>query len=48
MKGRPPKPLLECNGFCGINDLDKNPTEEEINFSDEETNQITLFNNDAA
>lgn len=33
MKGRPPKPLLECNGFCGINDLvPKNKTEKEINF----------------
>jgi hypothetical protein len=34
MKGRPPKPLMECNGFCGINDLSvKNETENEINFS---------------
>lgn len=32
MKGREPKPLMECNGFCGINDLEKNPTENEINF----------------
>lgn len=32
MKGRPPKPLLECNGFCGINDLSRNGTEEEINY----------------
>lgn len=34
MKGRPPKPLGECNSFCGINDgLPKNETEEEINFA---------------
>lgn len=35
MKGRPPKPLVECNGFCGINDLlPKNETEQEINYSE--------------
>lgn len=34
MKGREPKPLFECNGFCGINDLvTKNETENEINYS---------------
>ncbi len=33
MKGRPPKPLMECNGFCGTNDLDRNPTEDEINYA---------------
>jgi hypothetical protein len=34
MKGREPKPLFECNGFCGINDLsERNPTESEINFA---------------
>lgn len=32
MKGKEPKPLLECNGFCGTNDLVKNETEAEINF----------------
>lgn len=32
MKGRPPKPLLECNGFCGINDGERNETEDEINY----------------
>jgi PP-loop superfamily ATP-utilizing enzyme len=32
MQGRPPKPLLDCNGFCGVNDLERNPTEKEINF----------------
>lgn len=32
MKGRLPKPLMECNGFCGTNDLVKNETELEINF----------------
>lgn len=26
------KPLFECNGFCGTNDLERNSTEEEINF----------------
>ena len=38
MKGREPEPLTECNGFCGTNDLERNPTEEEINF-----NQLDLF-----
>lgn len=32
MKGRPPKPLTDCNGFCGTNDLVKNETENEINY----------------
>ena len=32
MKGRDLKPLMECNGFCGTNDLnDKNITQEELN-----------------
>lgn len=35
MKGRPPKPLTDCNGFCGVNDLStKSETEEEINYSE--------------
>lgn len=34
LKGRKVLPLTECNGFCGINDLnERNPTEKEINFS---------------
>lgn len=32
MKGRPSKPLMECNGFCGTNDLLPNKTEKEINY----------------
>jgi hypothetical protein len=33
MKGRPPKPLMECNGFCGSNDLsERNETEQELNY----------------
>lgn len=32
MKGREPKPLMECNGFCGINDLRKLETADEINY----------------
>lgn len=33
MKGREPKPLFECNGFCGVNDLEKRKlTEKEINY----------------
>jgi hypothetical protein len=33
MKGREPKPLMECNGFCGINDLEERiETENEINY----------------
>ena len=36
IKGREPKPLLECNGFCGTNDLlPINETEKEINFQTE-------------
>lgn len=38
MKGREVKPLMECNGFCGTNDFERNETEEEINF-----NQLELF-----
>lgn len=34
MKGRPPQPLFECNGFCGTNDLIRNDTEKEINYKD--------------
>lgn len=41
MKGIEPKPLLECNGFCGTNDLDeRNETENEINF------QLNIFDNE--
>lgn len=33
MKGRPSKPLMECNGFCGINDLSaRSETEKEVNY----------------
>jgi len=33
MKGREPKPLTDCNGFCGINDLEPiHPTQSELNF----------------
>lgn len=37
MKGREPKPLMDCNGFgCGVDDLmPVNPTYEEINFKEE-------------
>lgn len=33
-KEMPVKPLFECNGFCSSNDLERNPTEKEINFID--------------
>lgn len=34
MKGREPKPLMDCNGFCGSNDLsDRSATEKEINYA---------------
>ena len=40
MKGREPKPLFECNGFCGVNDLEeRKETEKEINY------QLDIFNN---
>ncbi len=33
MKGRKPEPLKECNGHCGINDLNKpNNTQTELNY----------------
>jgi len=37
MKGREPKPLMDCNGLaCGVTDLDeRNPTENEINYQTE-------------
>jgi len=39
MKGRPPEPLMECNGFCGVNDLKKkSKTYKEINYTKEVTN----------
>ena len=38
MKGREPEPLMECNGFCGTNDLsERKQSENDINF------QMTLF-----
>jgi hypothetical protein len=42
MKGRPPMPLMDCNGLdCGVKDLDdRNPTEQEINYE-----QLELFDN---
>lgn len=33
MKGRKPKPLMDCNGFCGTNDFKRNETEKEINYA---------------
>jgi hypothetical protein len=36
MKGRPVKPLMECNGFCGTNDLiEKNETWHQLAFEEE-------------
>jgi len=35
MKGKEPKPLLECNGFCGTNDLaERSETEKELNHAE--------------
>jgi hypothetical protein len=45
MKGREPKPLMECNGFCGVNDLEdkKNiETASELNWDDGENNLFTI------
>ena len=40
MKGREPKPLVDCNGFCGVNDLDeRNKTEREVNYD----SQLSIF-----
>lgn len=39
IKGREVKPLFECNGFCGVNDLSERiETEEEINYG-----QLNMF-----
>lgn len=39
IKGREVKPLFECNGFCGVNDLsERTETEEEINYG-----QLDMF-----
>lgn len=39
MRGRPVKPLFECNGLCGVNDLsERSSTEKELN-----NNQEKLF-----
>jgi hypothetical protein len=33
MKGREPEPLMECNGFCGVNDLEeRKESENDINY----------------
>lgn len=44
MDAQPVKPIFECNGFCGVNELDEvNPTAQEINFMEEEpTEQLTF------
>lgn len=35
VEGRPVKPLNDCNGYCGINDLSpRSETEEEINYEE--------------
>jgi 3'-phosphoadenosine 5'-phosphosulfate sulfotransferase (PAPS reductase)/FAD synthetase len=35
MEGREPKPLTDCNGFCGLDDMNgRNPTELELNYQD--------------
>ena len=34
MSGRPIEPLMECNGLCGVNDLNKKiDTYKELNFN---------------
>jgi len=36
MKGREPKALVDCNGFCGTKDLDdRDNSEYEINYQTE-------------
>jgi hypothetical protein len=36
MSGREVKPLMECNGFCGVNDLvGRNDTADELNFEED-------------
>lgn len=35
MKGRPVEPLVDCNGFCGVNDLsERSQTEFELNWEE--------------
>lgn len=33
MKGRPVLPLVECNGFCGMEDIEPNKTVKELNLA---------------
>lgn len=35
LKGRPPKPLMDCSGFCGVGDVGGNDTIKELNLFDE-------------
>jgi len=42
MKGREPKPLVECNGFCGTQDLNPDSANyEEVNYQDELGNPLS-------
>jgi len=34
------EPLVDCNGYCGTNDLQRSPTEKEINFSENSYKEI--------
>jgi 3'-phosphoadenosine 5'-phosphosulfate sulfotransferase (PAPS reductase)/FAD synthetase len=44
MKGFKVQPLKDCNGYCGVNDLNEpNETEKEINFDNGEAYQKKLF-----
>jgi hypothetical protein len=43
--GRDPKPLMECNGFCGTMDLSpRNETADEINFDEDGQTSINFTN----
>ena len=32
MTGKPIQPLIECNGFCGMDDIDQSRTLNELNY----------------
>ena len=34
VKGRPIQPLIECNGFCGMDDIEQSETSKELNYAE--------------
>lgn len=34
LQGRPIQPLIECNGFCGMDDIEQSETSKELNYAE--------------